>query len=358
MDEETLLFSRALRLYCNGDSLDITKSANLHQRFKQLLQQTFSADSVLQVVPFNAIPLMLEYSGGKDPEPALTALVPALGMIFTNLNPKTVPDHVISAVENVLRPLCEILATRARNVFEDLCLRRQVVVEPAQPLPDDAFEETGSYYGRQPYRVRPYYEGKDVDNERSVKDDGTCTKLYSTYSKNTQTGGKSIYSKNNLTKGLMALWCPHMVSLGFHAIPDCEGRNDVFSAIFRYWEVAPENIIYDFACQLAPYCMAREPEFFKDTLFVVDEMHSNGHTWCSQACFVSNYMQVRPSLMGVNSSVAEACNSGLNRIRKSVSYMGERHASLFTYVYMSVWNRRKEIALRENVEHQLALLKL
>jgi hypothetical protein len=154
----------------------------------------------------------------------------------------------------------------------------------------------------------------------------------------------------------MALWCPHVVCVGFHAIPECEGRNDVFSAIFSYWEVAPEVIIYDFACQLAPYCLAREPQFFKDTLFVVDQMHANGHNYCSQACFVSNYMQVRPSVMFVNSSAAEAANSGLNRIRKSLSYMGERHASLFTYVYMSVWNRRKDIDLITDVEQRIASL--
>lgn len=358
MDEETSLFSGALRLYCSGD-MNITKSANLHLRFRQLLQQIFSPDSILQVVPLSAIPLMLEYAHGGDPAPTLTALLPALGMIFTNLNPKTVPDHVISTVEKVLRPLCKILATRARNVFDDLCLRRKVVVEPTQPIPeaDDAFEETGSYYGRQPCRVRPYYEGKDIDNERSVKEDGACTKLYSTYAKNNLTGGTSTCSKRNLTKGLMALWCPHLVCLGFHAIPDCEGRNDVFSAIFCYWERAPDTIIYDFACQLSPYCMVREPEFFKDTLFVVDEMHANGHNFCSQASFVSNYMNARPSLMPVNTSAAEACNSGLNRIRKSVSYMGESHASLFTYIYLSVWNRRKEIRLKANIEHRLASFK-
>ena len=38
----------------------------------------------------------------------------------------------------------------------------------------------------------------------------------------------------------------------------------------------------------------------------------------------------------------ECSNSGLNRIRKSVSYMRQRNAILLTYVYLCVWNRRRE----------------
>ena len=290
---------------------------------------------------------MVDYASGKVPDPRLTALVPALGMIFINLYTPTVSGNIVIMVETVLRPLCGIMATRAHNIFEDHCLRRKPeLIQPTQAPQDsyNEFEQTGSYYGRKPYRVRPWYKGRDVDKKGSVKDEGACRKLYSTY------------SKSNLTGGLMAFWCTHLVCLGFHAIPICEGRDDVFSAILCYWEVAPEVIIYDFACQLAPYSMAREPEFFKDTLFVVDEMHSQGHSNCSQAYFVSNYMQTRASLGVVNSSAAECSNSGLNRIRKSVSYMGEGHASLFTYVYLSVWNRRKEIALKKDAEHQLGEL--
>ena len=151
----------------------------------------------------------------------------------------------------------------------------------------------------------------------------------------------------------MALWCPHLVCLGFHKMPKLEGRNDVFSALYKYWETAPKVVIYDFACQLGPYCMSHEPEFFKDTLFVVDEMHANGHTSCSQACFVSNYMQLRPKLMSINSSAAECSNAGLARIRKSVSYMSQAHAIQSTYVYLCVWNRKREHLFKNEGERLL-----
>jgi hypothetical protein len=339
LDEESQFFSKALFLYCD---LDTNASPNLELRYRQLLQQAFSSDSILQLICVDAIPFLHEYANGQCPDPRLTPLVPALGMIFMNLYSGTEPQEIVFSVETLLRPLCELLATRASSVFEDLVLRRTVIVEPTQDLEsDNDVEKTGCCYGRQPYRVRPFYEGKDVESEHNIKDEGSCRKLYSTY------------SKNNLTGGLMALWCPHLVCLGFHKMPTCEGRNDVFSAILRYWEKAPSVIIYNFACQLGPYCMFREPEFFKNTLFAVDEMHANGHTQCSQACFVSNYMQVRSSLMTVNSSAAECSNKGLNLIRKSVSYMSQKHVILFTYVYLSVWNRKRELAVREEIMRQV-----
>lgn len=32
-------------------------------------------------------------------------------------------------------------------------------------------------------------------------------------------------------------------------------------------------VVYDFACQLASYCRAREPAFFANTLFDLDLFH-------------------------------------------------------------------------------------
>lgn len=62
-------------------------------------------------------------------------------------------------------------------------------------------------------------------------------------------------------------------------------RNDVFSDIFTRWKKPPRTVIYDFACALAPYCRAREPDFWANTLFVIDQLHQHDHTKCSRACF-------------------------------------------------------------------------
>ena len=140
----------------------------------------------------------------------------------------------------------------------------------------------------------------------------------------------------------MAAWCPHLVCLGFHCIPKGEGRNDVFSALFSHWERAPEIIVYDFACALAPYCMSREPEFFKNTRFLIDNFHAGGHTRCSEACFLKSYRRT-DTLAHINSSAAECGNSGLSKIRRSLHYMSQRHAVIYALVHLATWNRSRRL---------------
>ena len=147
----------------------------------------------------------------------------------------------------------------------------------------------------------------------------------------------------------MCVWCTHSICYGFHCIPKSEGRNDVFSAMVTRWEKAPKTVIYDFACALGPYCMTREPEFFADTLFVIDAFHAGGHTKCAPAAFVKTYAALDPGLSRVNSSAAECGNEGLGQIRKSVSYMGQKWAIIYMKIFTSVWNRivmRKMLANR------------
>lgn len=243
-----------------------------------------------------------------------------------------------------LRQLCGRLAQHATAVFDHLVKDRvqvrQALHAPPASTPRD-WGTTGCYYGRPPVRYRLYYEGQDLDMSVNHAESGTCRKFYLSY------------AKQNLTGGLMALWCPHLICLAFHKIPYAEGRNDVFSALFTYFAKAPETVIYDFACQLGPYCMSREPLHFKDTCFGVDQLHAKGHFGCSQASFMSNYMQVRPEVMNVNTSAAEYSNSGLSRIKKSVSYMDQKHAILYTYVYLCVWNRRRERIHQLRLEKEL-----
>jgi hypothetical protein len=135
------------------------------------------------------------------------------------------------------------------------------------------------------------------------------------------------------------MWCTHSIAYGFHCIAASEGRDDVFSAILAHWPQAPKRIIYDFACALGPYCMLREPDYFADTFFAIDHFHSTGHTKCSPAAFLSEYANVDPRLARINSSAAECGNGALNRIRKSVSYMSQERAIIFTKTFLSVWNR-------------------
>jgi hypothetical protein len=137
----------------------------------------------------------------------------------------------------------------------------------------------------------------------------------------------------------MAAWCTHSICYGFHCIPKGEGRNDVFSAMYTRWPTAPKRVIYDFACALGPYCLTREPHFFGDTQFLIDDFHTSGHTRCSNAAFLKTYAEVDHRLIRINSSAAECGNGGIARIRKSVSYMSQERAIQFTRTFIAIWNR-------------------
>lgn len=182
-------------------------------------------------------------------------------------------------------------------------------------------------------RIRPTYpmfpNDAGSDNAKKEMRGEGCNKFY------------TKYGESRLTGGIMVVWCTHSVCYGFHCIPFAEGRNDVFSAIFTHWKTAPSVVVYDFACALQPYCMAREPEFFANTLFVIDTFHSSGHTKCGHATFLDSYCVTNPRLLSVNSSAAESGNGGIARIRKSVSYMSQARAIIYTKTFLSIWNRAR-----------------
>jgi hypothetical protein len=209
------------------------------------------------------------------------------------------------------------LAGRSFDIFSRLSQHNppvpNLIISPSDPL------ITGVCYGSPPLHVRPTYKNlahdelsedrlQNVGTTHSTPD-GECRKYYETY------------RKAGLVGGLMVLWCHHSICVGFHIIPTCEGRNDVFSALYTQWPTAPKVVVYDFACQLAPYCLVREAKFFQNTRFFVDQFHASSHTKCSKASSSTYAMQFDPSLQVVNTSAAEVGNSGAAKIRKSVSYM-------------------------------------
>ncbi|KAF8232663.1 hypothetical protein L208DRAFT_1423073 [Tricholoma matsutake] len=101
-----------------------------------------------------------------------------------------------------------------------------------------------------------------------------------------------------------------------------EGQNNVILAIYTQWPTAPKRVMYDFACALGPYCMTREPNFFADTSFSIDHFHPKDHTKCSPAAFLQSYIAVDPQLSN-----------------KSISYMSQDHAIIYTQIFISIWNR-------------------
>ena len=205
--------------YSGLESLKDQQAVKYTHRYKYLLIQVFSSDSVLQLIPHAAIPLPHEYSArGQIPE-RLPSLIPGLGMLSLNK-----PPAYLDESQPELRDLSRVLAERAQFMYDKLVEERNIICDthksPAHSPGE--WKDTGSYYGRAPLRHRPYYENRDTETKASVDiaESGACKKYYSTYKK-----------KPTLTGGLMAIWCQHLICLGFHKILKAEGRNDVFSGL-------------------------------------------------------------------------------------------------------------------------------
>lgn len=215
------------------------------------------------LVPYGAIHLLDEFANTGSAAAHLQLWVPAMGTVINTLS-SSAPDAV--------RAVAKWLAERAAYVYQSFS--SHMPPEPDYSLAHHNWRQTGVCYGTPPIRTRPHYpalQGDGLSEDNMEKLDSECGKYYSTYKKATLTGG------------LMVLWCRHSICLGFHVIPTTEGRNDVFSAIYCHWPKAPKVIVYDFACQLAPYSWVREAQYFRETRFVVDQFHATGHTKCSRA---------------------------------------------------------------------------
>ena len=102
--------------------------------------------------------------------------------------------------------------------------------------------------------------------------------------------------------GCMFLWfCPmHGDSYGFHLINSAEGRKDLFSSLFKYIKKSPKHIFYDNACQLSEYCLNRESDFFRNTLFWHDLFYTIEHK-----CGFTFKSGRIVGLEGVNSEICE-----------------------------------------------------
>lgn len=293
--------------------------------------QVAAPDIILQLVPYVAIAPMRELSRTGTDNQWIQVLCPALGRVL-QVHRRTAGGGIPPQVLHLVGWLAE----HAQTVYDRLA---QHDPAPVASLEEPPWQLTGTCYGLPAVRTRRAYPKlKDDSNPTDIdaEEMGDCNKFFKTY------------SRNKLAGGILVLWCTHSICLGFHTIPIAEGRNDVFSAIYTRFTHAPEVIIYDFACQLAPYSLVREARYFARTRFLIDEFHAHDHTKCGQACFASNIMQYDERIRAVNTSAGECGNRGLGRIRKSVSYMNYGHAVIYTKAFLDVWNRMASRRIAQN----------
>ncbi|KAJ7636152.1 hypothetical protein DFH06DRAFT_1336290 [Mycena polygramma] len=287
--------------------------------YVDLFRQLAAEESVLQMISVAATVKLVQFR--EDPTDKTRAQLLCVPALFNVLK------HESATGYKELLGVIDWMAQRVFDVMSRLITNEKTLESPGQVL-EDPWEESGCYYSMKAIRLRPKYPQLKHDQvAEGSKRGATCSKFY------------GQYGQQRLTGGIMCVWCTHSICYGFHCIPQGEGRNDVFSAIVTRWPKAPKRVIYDFACALGPYCMTREPTFFSETQFVIDDFHASGHKKCSPAAFLKTYAQVDPRLARINTSAAECGNGGISRIRKGVSYMGQSRAIMFTQVFISIWNR-------------------
>ncbi|KAF8881979.1 hypothetical protein BD779DRAFT_1397130, partial [Infundibulicybe gibba] len=292
--------------------------------YRRLLLQIAAEESVLQMAIQSALDLLDVFTQNPTFTNASALVnIPALHDVLSH------EFHLYKKASISIIDVCKWIVQRGRSVLNKLLVSPALEHDNIIRDNDARWETTGCCYGMPQIRLRPKYPAlkHDVRGDIGGKRGAKCSKFY------------SKYGERRLTGGIMCVWCTHSVCYGFHCIPRGEGRNDVFSAIITRWPTPPKRVIYDFACALGPYCMTREPEFFANTLFLIDDFHSKDHTKCSEAAFLKTYCSIDPRLLAINSSAGECGNSGIARIRKSVSYMSQDRAVLYTKTFMSVWNR-------------------
>ncbi|KAF9455292.1 hypothetical protein BDZ94DRAFT_1231040 [Collybia nuda] len=305
-------------------------------QFRHLFLQIAAEESVLQLATRTALNELHSFITSPSPTNASKLVsIPALYDILKLEHVRNGEQYKGSTLS-----LCQWIYDRGRAVLQQLqaCVTTPLEERPASKIED--WRSTGCVYSMPQIRSRPQYPRltHDQRNDSGGNRGAKCSKYYSQYGQQRPTGG------------IMGAWCTHSICYGFHCIPNGEGRNDVFSAMVTRWPKPPKRVIYDFACALGPYCLLREPDFFADTLFVIDNFHSVGHSKCAPAAFLSSYSRVDPRLVSLNSSAAECGNGGLSRIRKSVSYMTQTRAVQYTRVFISIWNRNKIQRMKKNKE--------
>lgn len=193
----------------------------------------------------------------------------------------------------------------------------------------------------------------------------------------TQSCTKHKPAKHTLTEGLVVAYCPHGIAVAIVFLNRHEGPVVCFDLLWRRFKEAPFMVVYDNACALHKVCLAREPVFFRATIFKIDRLHMAGHTACPRdgygldslpadftviseeqlAAARARQAQVggmrvpddaRPITIGgagrtqaFNSQVAEQYNSQLRKIERSCHTMARPTFRKFVRNFCYRWNVKK-----------------
>ena len=87
--------------------------------------------------------------------------------------------------------------------------------------------------------------------------------------------------------------------------------------------------MYDNACNASRFCLAREPDYFADVIWIIDALHNPGHVECSQFS-VDLYEELLSFHNIYNSQKAEEFNSEFERVKSHLYMFG--HFGFFLHL--------------------------
>jgi len=159
---------------------------------------------------------------------------------------------------------------------------------------------------------------------------------------------KFIRQSGKATPGLFLVFCKeHGKLVGFHAMKYAESERTVHNLIYSRFPSAPEIIIYDNSCNLHKFVMFREPQFYLDTIFVLDRLHENSHGTCSPVYAPDKYIQLRQT----NTQIAEQKNSLYVQKRAQLYAMG--HFMFLFHLRYYTWSRAQGLSVGDNIKRAI-----
>ncbi len=236
-------------------------------------------------------------------------------------------NHPIHLPESFIHTL-KHAAKSATKLFEHY--KQKQIHDDIKPINQQRNEyngwiRSGTYYAATKKRNRPLYQ---TDADKTIPDEEVCNKNFAAFQK--------------VTGGIWKLRCLiHGICLGFHVIPQSEGRNDPFSAVYCHFETAPDTMCGDFNCQVHPYCMSREAEYFANTIFPSDSLHHKGHSRCSEA-----YNETKFKKKGLrtyklwNGAAVEERNRVLAKLKEISAHMSLEQFMIQLRLLIEMDNRR------------------
>ncbi|XP_077986107.1 uncharacterized protein LOC144440592 [Glandiceps talaboti] len=195
---------------------------------------------------------------------------------------------------------------------------------PVSPTPPALFDGLSFFPSMPQLHGNGNYAANTTNENRACRATDTCNK----FSKGHPT----------LSPGIFTVYCQHKVCLGFEVMKQHESPATPFKIIKQRFQRAPRIIVYDNGCKLHQYCLNREPEFFKHTIFLVDRLHWCNHTGCSSGYNMNVYKN--SEVRTLNSQICEQTNAVIARIRSQLAYMLPDNFILHTAIFLSMANNK------------------